>query len=293
MSRKILLIDDDPGISAAVMIRLQSAGYEIHSASNGKAGIQAAADQQPDVILLDIRMPEMDGFEVCRRLKSDPAVASIPVIFLSANVQDVARQRAAEVGGVAFLSKPFEASTVVATIEDAIEKTSTARPSPKESNTPTQPTNDATPAADTQDKPTVLIADDDQNLLAALGARLENLGFNVVKATNGQLAIDLAKQAAPKLMILDVNMPSGDGFSVIKQMDHLTGLEDIPVIYMSGEEKGHEFTQQSECLGAMTILRKPFEIQELIDAISLVIPCLVMRCNRILYVRSQSSVDGI
>ncbi len=114
---KVLLVDDEIAITAALSVRLRAAGYEVASASNGTTGLAAAAEHQPDVIILDIRMPDIDGFEVCRRLKKDPALMGIPVIFLSANVQDTARQTALEVGGAGFHSKPYDAAQLIATIQ--------------------------------------------------------------------------------------------------------------------------------------------------------------------------------
>lgn len=120
MAKKILLIEDEYAITAALTVRLRANGYDVRAAGDGAAGLAAAAQYRPDAILLDIRMPDMDGFTVCRRLKSDPQLAGVPVIFLSANVQDPAQQMALEAGGAAFIAKPFEAGHVLATIEAAI-----------------------------------------------------------------------------------------------------------------------------------------------------------------------------
>ena len=120
MPKRIFQIDDEPAISAALVVRLEAAGFELVSAHDGPSGLAAAAAHHPDAVLLDIRMPGMDGFEVCRRLKADPALAAIPVIFLSANLSDEAQRRALAAGGVAFLSKPYEPAEVVEAIETAI-----------------------------------------------------------------------------------------------------------------------------------------------------------------------------
>lgn len=113
----VLLIDDDMAIATALTLRLRAAGHDVISARDGRSGVVEAAAHRPDVILLDIRMPDIDGYEVCRRLKSDPELASIPVIFVSANAHESARDQAYQVGGSAFLSKPYEPGQVLATIE--------------------------------------------------------------------------------------------------------------------------------------------------------------------------------
>lgn len=117
MPTRVLIVDDEPGITAALMVRLQANGYDVCHAINGLAGLQAARAEQPDAIILDIRMPDIDGTEVNRRLKDDPALAAIPVIYLSANVPAEAREHGFELDGSFFLSKPYEASDVIRAID--------------------------------------------------------------------------------------------------------------------------------------------------------------------------------
>ena len=130
MPRTILQIDDDLGVSAALLVRLRAAGYEMVSVHDGRAGLIAAEEHRPAAILLDIRMPEMDGFEVCRRLKATPVLAAIPVIFLTANAGDDARQLAAKLGAAGFLAKPYEPNELIEAIEEAINPADGARRAP-------------------------------------------------------------------------------------------------------------------------------------------------------------------
>ncbi len=122
------------------------------------------------------------------------------------------------------------------------------------------------------DRPTILIADDDERLLIALTIRLEALGFQVLKANNGQAALELAQQTPPSLLILDINMPGCDGFSLIEKMDKTSGLGCIPVIYISGADGEGELDSACARLGALVLIRKPFEIEELLDNVTLVLP---------------------
>lgn len=96
-------------------------GFEVQLVSSGQAGLDAVdvaveSGNPPDAILLDVRMPEMDGFEVLRRLRMSPRTVVIPVIFLTANVQDTVKQQAVHAGAAGFLTKPYEPGVVVATI---------------------------------------------------------------------------------------------------------------------------------------------------------------------------------
>lgn len=126
MSKKLLLIDDEQAIAMALKVRLRAKGYEVQIAGDGVSGLAAAGEYRPDAIVLDIRMPDLDGIEVCRRLKCDPDLAGIPVIFLSANVQQTAQEAALSVGAAAYLSKPFEPGQVVSAIESATSSASAA-----------------------------------------------------------------------------------------------------------------------------------------------------------------------
>lgn len=122
MSNLILIIDDERAIAKLTAIWVTAAGHKALVAHDGQAGLDAAAEHKPQLILLDVRMPNMDGFEVNRRLKLDPELAEIPVIFLSAHAQESARQLAMSVGASAFLSKPYEARDLNTAIKKALVK---------------------------------------------------------------------------------------------------------------------------------------------------------------------------
>jgi DNA-binding response OmpR family regulator len=116
----ILLIDDDRRIAAALRIRLRAAGFDVVAASDGPSGLAAAEQHRPRAILLDIRMPGMNGFEVCRALKAREDLSDIPVIFLTANTKEKARESAHAAGASGFVSKPYDAKDVLAAIHTAL-----------------------------------------------------------------------------------------------------------------------------------------------------------------------------
>lgn len=120
MTASVLIVDDEPGITGALMARLESVGYQVFHAINGLAGVEAAAIHHPDAIILDIRMPDIDGFDAYRRIRRINALKNTPIIFLSANSRDEARQQAATLGAAAFLPKPFDAHEVLRTLESVI-----------------------------------------------------------------------------------------------------------------------------------------------------------------------------
>ncbi len=113
MALRILLIEDDPDIQRMVQLSLRfQGGHEVSVASGGQEGIAKAEQEKPDLILLDVMMPEMDGYETCRRLKANPATASIPIVFLSARAQQSEIQKGRELGAIGYLVKPFDPMTL-------------------------------------------------------------------------------------------------------------------------------------------------------------------------------------
>ncbi|BAY96760.1 response regulator receiver sensor signal transduction histidine kinase [Tolypothrix tenuis PCC 7101] len=116
----ILVVDDTPNNLRLLSAMLTSQGYEVRKALNGKMALTACRVVLPDVILLDINMPEMDGYQVCQELKSDRVTAEVPVIFISALDDVLDKVKAFEVGGVDYITKPFHGAEVISRIENQI-----------------------------------------------------------------------------------------------------------------------------------------------------------------------------
>lgn len=120
MSAKILVVDDDPLILDVLVRFLQREGYEPTTASDGMEALRLVADMHPDLILLDVMLPEMDGFAVCKRLKDDERTALIPVTMLTGLDDREHRRRGMEAGADDFLTKPFEQSLLQARIRSQL-----------------------------------------------------------------------------------------------------------------------------------------------------------------------------
>lgn len=107
--QRILLIEDDPDIQRMISMALQyTAHAAVLAASDAETGLRAARSEPPELILLDVMLPDQDGYQVCRALKADPATADIPVIFLSARAQQSEIQHGLSLGAVGYLVKPFD-----------------------------------------------------------------------------------------------------------------------------------------------------------------------------------------
>jgi CheY-like chemotaxis protein len=116
-SRHVLIIDDEEDIREIVQLTLEAVGgWEVITAESGNEGLIQAQIQQPDAIILDMMMPDMDGFSTLANLQANPSTSDIPVIFITAKVETVDRNRYAELGAVAIISKPFDPMTLTAQI---------------------------------------------------------------------------------------------------------------------------------------------------------------------------------
>jgi CheY-like chemotaxis protein len=117
----VLVVDDEPLVVRLVELNLELDGYRVVGASDGQAALKAVGDEHPDVIVLDVMMPGMDGLEVARRLKADPATAPIPILFLSARNDAAAIQAGLDAGGSFYLAKPFDAEDLSARIGELLQ----------------------------------------------------------------------------------------------------------------------------------------------------------------------------
>ncbi|HBY76712.1 MAG TPA: hybrid sensor histidine kinase/response regulator, partial [Cyanobacteria bacterium UBA11148] len=116
----ILIVDDTPQNLQVLSATLSEQGYKIRGVVKGQMAIRAARSSPPDLILLDIRMPEMDGYQVCEHLKADPQTRDIPVIFISALDDVFDKVKAFTVGGVDYITKPFQVEEVLARVENQL-----------------------------------------------------------------------------------------------------------------------------------------------------------------------------
>jgi CheY-like chemotaxis protein len=119
---KILIADDEQDIRDLLTFTLKFAGHEVVAASNGEEAVQLAQVERPELVLLDVRMPKMNGYEACRRFKADPALKHIPIVFVSAWGQDSEVRAGMEAGAVDYVVKPFEPSQVILKVAQLVAK---------------------------------------------------------------------------------------------------------------------------------------------------------------------------
>ncbi len=118
LNKTILYIEDEEDLAVVTAVRLRRLGYKAFYALDGKSGIQKVKEMKPDLVLLDIKLPDMTGYEVFRRLRRDPDISNIPVIFITADTGLRVRERTAELGAGDFIFKPYTTGL----LKDKVEK---------------------------------------------------------------------------------------------------------------------------------------------------------------------------
>ncbi len=121
-TQKVLFVDDDALMRRIVSDRLSLQGYEVQAAVDGEEGLQFAQQKTPDIIISDVVMPKMDGFELCRRLRADPKLAKVPIIMLTSRSQSQDKVRGLDLGADDYLTKPFDPQELEARIRALLRR---------------------------------------------------------------------------------------------------------------------------------------------------------------------------
>ena len=122
MPKKILIVDDEPDIIKITRYWLIKQGYEVLIVSNGQEGINAAREHKPDVIVMDYRMPVLNGIDACKILKQDETLKHIPIIFMTASSANITEEMLKQVGVDGYVSKPFDGEELLKKIERFVDK---------------------------------------------------------------------------------------------------------------------------------------------------------------------------
>ena len=209
-SRDILVIEDDPSAIRLLREYLEPIGYSIRHATDGEKGLAMVAEQRPMAILLDVLVPRVDGWEVLRQLKADPAMRDIPVVMVT--IVDE-REVGLALGAVDYLVKPVQRVALLACLERiGITASATERP------------------------PTILAVDDEPAALQLVEGYLAGSGFEVLAASSGRQALDLVQEHDVDLVICDLVMPDIDGFEVVAELKADARTAPIPILICTAHD---------------------------------------------------------
>jgi hypothetical protein len=204
----LLVIDDDPMVHDLIKRALSGQQLRIESASNGKEGLQLAKELGPDVITLDVMMPEMDGWAVLTALKADPELFNIPVIMLT--IVDN-KEKGFTLGVSDYLLKPINRATLVTLVEKYKPRTKGSE----------------------NGLGRILIVEDDSVTRDLLQRTLKDEGWVVIEAENGRVGLEQLAAEKPDLILLDLMMPEMDGFQFITELHSTADWQSIPIVVIT------------------------------------------------------------
>ncbi|NWF35645.1 response regulator [Mariprofundus sp. KV] len=248
-----LLIVDDVAENLHAMMNILRDHYSLLVATSGERALALAANEpQPDLILLDIKMPGMDGYEVLKRLKSDPATAMIPVIFVTALSEATDEARGLNLGAVDYITKPVNADLLKRRVLTQLELKHYRR-------TPLVFGIDEEQMPQTS--PGILVVDDMPENVHGLVSALSD-EYRVMVAESGARAIEVVNSAnAPDLILLDIKMPGMDGYEVCQRIRADEKGRSIPIIFLSVLDEPIEKVR-GFAIGGADYITKPFDIDE-------------------------------
>jgi signal transduction histidine kinase/DNA-binding response OmpR family regulator len=269
---KVLVVDDEKHNRRLIEWILRPLGFEVVSAVDGREGVATFEEEKPDLVLMDYRMPVMDGDEATRLIKASLAGRTTTVISVSANVLGRDEIEAAAAGSDDYLAKPFKQEELLDILAKHLdvkyqyEEDREGHGDDDESGL-VDGQADKVQGIGTTESINVLLVDD--NRLNRLLARkiLTEAGYSCDEASNGKEALDLIERRHPKVVLLDMKMPEMDGYEVLRRLKAMGSDCSVRVIASTAESdrvKGEELI----ALGAATVCNKPLQPARLRDAVN-------------------------
>lgn len=266
MPAHILIIEDNPANLELMRYLLEAFNYRTSVVLAGEEAIEAAQVQRPDLILCDIQLLGIDGYEVMRRLRCHQDLAHIPVIAVTALAMVGDRDKVLAAGFNGYLSKPIDPETFVPQVEAFLPPDLRNAPSTR------VPTASPAPATLPSAGRTILAVDNLQVNLDLATSIFEAFGYRVVTAMDARQAVQLARQSLPDLILSDVCMPEGTGYDFIKAVKADHRLKLIPFVFITSTVTNEDARQKGLALGAAKFLFRPIEPRALLDEIDACFP---------------------
>ncbi|NDV24697.1 response regulator [Desulfovibrio sp. JC022] len=239
LNPQVLVVDDSKTIRTVISSELKKHSIDVTEAINGTQGLDFTRNHHYDLVITDITMPGMDGYQLCTEIKRNPDTQSTPVIILSSNERHEHIERGFEVGAAAYITKNKARKDLLPYIKEILDRAKLLR-----------------------DK-LVLVVDDSKYILNVVKSGLTSAGFKVITASNGFEAFEIASEIAPHLILSDINMPVMNGIKLCEKVQNHPALAHIPFVIMSS---GADRRTMRELLhkGAAAFLVKPFNIDQLV-----------------------------
>ena len=236
---QVLLVDDSAILREVFTKELVQMGISVTAAADGQEGLKTAKTNPFDMIITDIDMPNMNGFDLCINLKKDPLTKSIPIIMLSSLDSEENIEHGFKVGAAAYVSKARAGEELRERVKDILQKALFLR------------------------EQTVLVVDDSPLIINIVKDGLMRAGFQVITAENGKIALKKLKVHKPDLIISDVYMPEMDGIILCSTLQADPSFSGIPFVVMSSSSDRAVMRRMIQ-RGACAFLAKPFNMEQVI-----------------------------
>jgi two-component system cell cycle response regulator len=240
---------------------LEAHGYVTLAAADGETGLEIAARDAPDLIICDLQMPKVNGYEVARRAKSDPALRAIPLVAVTAFAMVGDREKALDAGFDGYLPKPIDPETFVQQVGTCLQRDL------RRDALPCAEASSGSAATPRTRGRTILVVDNLQVNLELASALLESSGYSVVTTQSPAHALELARRSGPDLILSDVCMPGGSGYDLIRAIKSEPGLRSTPFVFLTSTATNESDRQRGLALGAAKFLFRPLEPQVLLTEI--------------------------
>jgi response regulator RpfG family c-di-GMP phosphodiesterase len=239
ISPSILIVDDSSFIRSQITRELEEIGALVTEAEHGESALNIMKSKKFDLVVTDVEMPVIDGFQLCRILKENPSTRTVPVIILSSLDSDRDVDMGFQAGAAAYVSKAEAKTLLKDTVQKVLKKSVFHRDQ------------------------LILVVDDSKTIRNLVTEELEKAGFQVMTADNGKYALKLIKIKIPDLILSDINMPEMDGIEFCKSVKRDPELSGIPFIFMSSNDDRSIMRRMLQ-LGASAYLVKPFNLEQLV-----------------------------
>src|SRR3989339_1677835 len=244
---KILIVEDDPMLVEIYEKKMTDAGFEFKVCTNGTAVKDEMIAWKPDLVLLDVVLPDMDGFEILEVIKKEPGIKDIPVYVFSNLSAKEDIERATGLGAAGFLTKSnFTPSQLAEEVKKILGHTAVQLSAPE----PVSGAPEAAPELKAESNGhKVLIIEDEDVFIEMFGDKLKQEGFEVVAAKNGKWGLNEAEKGGFDCILLDMMMPAMNGFEAIQELRANENTKNIPIIILSNSALDSE-VQKALKLGA-------------------------------------------
>lgn len=238
-NKKILVVEDSDALRKMMAIRLTKLGAEVMQAVHGKEALELTQTNEIDLIISDVKMPEMDGFALCKAIKADKTLRRIPIILLSAMDGTTDVDEGFNAGASAYLLKSASDQDLEKTIMEVLDQSSLQRGS------------------------TIMVVDDSITILRLTETGLSKAGFDVVTAQNGAEALAKLETIKPDIIVSDLDMPVMNGIEFCNRLSTDSRYSGIPFMIMSANSERSTMRSMIS-LGASAYMVKPFNMEQFV-----------------------------